>query len=259
MRFRSRARRLRRRSPLLRRLWRGIWRLLAVLVLVSVVIVGALRFVDPPVTAFMMQARLAAWADGETLTVQQRWVDGVCIADSLRLAVIAAEDQRFPAHSGFDVAQIVDALEQAGQGGRLRGASTLSQQTVKNLFLWPGQSWVRKGLEAGLTVLAEVVWPKARILELYLNVAEFGAGLYGAEAAARHYFGNAAADLTPAESALLAAVLPNPKLLRVDAPSDYVRARQRWILAQMQQVAGLPGVAGLIRQQRSGRCRSPVT
>lgn len=222
--------------------------------LLAGVTVVSLRFVDPPTTAFMLHARVDGWLNGGTPTLAHRWVDGACIADAMRLAVIASEDQRFAEHWGFDMTQIADALEQAEQGGRLRGASTLSQQTVKNLFLWPDQSWLRKGLEAGLTVLAEAAWPKPRILEIYLNVAELGPGVYGAEAAARQFFGKTAAELTAAESALLAAVLPNPTRLRVSAPSVYVRERQQWILGQMRQVAGLPGVAELVRQSGGERC-----
>ncbi len=175
------------------------------------------------------------------------------MADSLKLAVITSEDQKFPLHWGFDFDQIADALEDAELGSRLRGASTISQQTAKNLFLWPGQSWLRKGLEAAFTVLIEVTWPKRRILEVYLNVAELGSGIYGAEAAARHYFGRSAASLTAAESALLAAVLPNPAVLHVDAPSTYVRGRQRNILRQMPRTAALPGVRALLDSGR--RCR----
>jgi len=162
------------------------------------------------------------------------------------VAVLAAEDQKFPVHHGFDVAQIADALQTAGQGGPLRGASTLTQQTAKNLFLWGGQSWLRKGLEAALTTLLELLVPKRRILEIYLNVAELERGVYGVEAAARRCFGKPAARLDAAESALLAAVLPSPRRFSVGAPSDYVRERQRWILSQMPTVRQLPGVAGML-------------
>jgi monofunctional biosynthetic peptidoglycan transglycosylase len=230
----------------LRRLWHGVGHLTAGLLGVVVGTVVALRFVDPPVSAFMLHARATAWLGGGTLVIEHRWAKPGCLPDAMRLAVLAAEDQRFPAHWGFDVDQIADALQHAQQGGRLRGASTLSQQTAKNLFLWPAQSWLRKALEAPLTLLLEVVWPKARILEVYLNVAEFGPGIYGVDAAARRYFGKAAVELTSAESALLAAVLPNPQRLRVDGPSAYLRQRQHWILLQMGVVAGLPGIPELL-------------
>lgn len=214
--------------------------------MLAVAAVAALRVAEPPTTAFMAAARLDAWRAGEPLTIHQVWVTRACQADAVRLAVMAAEDQKFASHAGFDVDQIVDAVTQARHGGPLRGASTLSQQTVKNLFLWSGQSWLRKGLEAVLTVLVEALWPKQRILEVYLNVAEFGPGVYGVEAAARRYFGKPARELSAAESALLAAVLPNPRTLRVDAPSPYVRERQRWILRQMDTVRRLPGVPALL-------------
>lgn len=258
MRSRHRSRKPNKRRSPLRRIWTWLWRLTLLLVVVAVAAVTLLRFVDPPTTAFVLHARLTAWMTGDELAVDQRWIDDTCVADALRVAVIAAEDQKFPAHWGFDVTQIVDALEEAGEGGGLRGASTLTQQTMKNLFLWPGQNWFRKGLEAGLTVLAEAIWPKRRILEVYLNVAEFGPGIYGAEAAARRYFGKPAAGLTRSESALLAAVLPSPRRLHVDAPSTYLRERQRWILRQMSQVAGLPGVQPLVRQYSATRCSRAV-
>ncbi len=154
----------------------------------------------------------------------------------MALAVIAAEDQKFPEHWGFDVDAIETAL--GSEGERMRGASTLSQQTAKNLFLWDGRSWVRKGLEAGLTVGIETVWTKRRILTVYLNIAEFGQGTFGVEAAAQRYFHKPASRLTIAEAALLAAVLPNPIRFRADAPSGYVRQRQQWIMRQMRQLGG---------------------
>ena len=156
----------------------------------------------------------------------------------MKVAVIAAEDQRFLEHRGFDLASIRAALDERAQGGRVRGASTVSQQLAKNLFLWPGRSWLRKALEAGFTVLIESFWPKQRILEVYLNVVEFGPGVYGVGAAAEVYFRKAAAELTAEEAALLAAVLPNPQRLQVAAPSAYVRSRQRWILIQMRSLGG---------------------
>jgi monofunctional glycosyltransferase len=215
--------------------------------LLTLGMVLVLRTVNPPGSAFMAQAWLGGLARGEPLTIDQRWVSGACISPAIKLAVLAAEDQKFAVHRGFDFAQIADARKEAERGGRVRGASTLTQQTAKNLFLWSGQSWLRKGLEAGLTVLIETLWSKQRILEVYLNIAEFGPGIYGVEAAARRYFGKPAAALTEAESALLAAVLPNPRVLQVAAPSDYVRERQATILRQLRPVAGLPRVARLIR------------
>jgi len=159
------------------------------------------------------------------------------ISPWMALAVIAAEDQKFPEHWGFDVGAIQQVLDN-NSGERMRGASTLSQQTAKNLFLWDGRSWLRKGLEAGMTVGIETVWTKRRILTVYLNIAEFGPGIFGAEAAAQRYFHKPASRLTIAEAALLAAVLPNPIRFRADAPSGYVRQRQQWIMRQMRQLGG---------------------
>lgn len=174
-----------------------------------------------------------------TRSIQHRWVDWPQISPHVKVAVIASEDQKFPEHRGFDLESINDALEERERGRRVRGASTISQQVVKNLFLWPGQSWVRKGLEAYFTVLIETLWPKRRILEVYLNVAEFGTGVFGVGAASEVYFGKRAAQLSAPDAALLAAVLPNPKRLRVAAPSRYVRSRQEWILGQMRGIGGV--------------------
>ncbi|HSX63083.1 MAG TPA: monofunctional biosynthetic peptidoglycan transglycosylase, partial [Tahibacter sp.] len=160
------------------------------------------------------------------------------VSPALPIALVAAEDQKFPLHHGFDVEAIRDAIEDAEDGERLRGASTISQQTAKNLFLWNGRSFVRKGLEAYFTVLIELCWPKQRIIEVYLNVAEFGDGIYGAAAASDVFFHKTPGALTPRESALLAAVLPNPRRLRVDKPSAYVQRRSAWIERQARQLGG---------------------
>ncbi len=157
---------------------------------------------------------------------------------TIKLAVIAAEDQRFLDHGGFDFVEIEHALSQRSRGVSMRGASTITQQTAKNLFLWPGQSWLRKGLEAYFTMLIEVCWPKTRVLEVYLNVAEFGRGVFGVGAASEHYFRQPASQLNGSQSALLAAVLPNPIRYRIQAPSPYVRERQAWISQQMRALGG---------------------
>ena len=211
-----------------------LW-LLALVLVLSVGSVLLLRWVDPPTSAFMLR---------ESGSVQYRWVDGQQISPHIKVAVIAAEDQKFPEHSGFDFKSINDALEDRESGRRVRGASTLSQQVAKNLFLWPGQSWIRKGLEVYFTVLIETLWPKQRILEVYVNIAEFGRGVFGVGAAAEIYFKKPAARLNAADAALLAAVLPSPKRMKVASPSRYVRSRQQWIQGQMR---GLGGV-GLLRQ-----------
>ena len=217
---------------------RGRFRALAVraglaLLAVSAGPVLCARVVDPPTTAYILQCRLGALADGEWLSVERSWVDLGAIAPAAALAVVASEDQKFPTHRGFDLAAIEDALADHGRGRRLRGASTLSQQVAKNLFLWHGRSFVRKALEAWYTVWIELLWPKRRILEVYLNVAELGPGVFGVEAASRRYFGKPAAALDRVEAALLAAVLPNPIRYRADAPSPWVRKRTAQILGQM--------------------------
>ena len=165
--------------------------------------------------------------------LQHDWVSWEEIAPAAKLAVIAAEDQKFLEHFGFDLEAIEKALEYNRHNRRTRGASTLTQQVAKNLFLWPGRSWFRKGLEVGYTLLIETLWSKRRVLEVYLNIAEFGRGVYGVEAAAQRFFGKSAALLSAHEAALLAAVLPSPARLRVDAPSTYVQNRAAWIRGQM--------------------------
>jgi monofunctional biosynthetic peptidoglycan transglycosylase len=191
------------------------------------------RFVDPPTSAYIVQTRAAALLGGEALRVERDWADLAQVSPWAALAVVAAEDQKFPVHHGFDLEAIGDAIEEGGDGRRVRGASTISQQVAKNLFLWPGRSFVRKGLEAWLTAWIELLWPKRRILEVYLNVAELGPGVFGVEAASRRYFAKPAAALEPSEAALLAAVLPSPRRLRADAPSPYVLERAGRILRQM--------------------------
>ena len=158
--------------------------------------------------------------------------------------MVAAEDQLFFQHCGFDFRQIRAAIETRLEGGRLRGGSTISQQVAKNVFLWPGRSWIRKGLEAWFTVGIELCWTKERILEVYVNIAEMGEGIYGVEAAARHYFHKPASVLTREESALLAAILPAPRERSPLHPSEYVRQRQAWILRQMHNLGGVRYLEG---------------
>jgi monofunctional biosynthetic peptidoglycan transglycosylase len=194
----------------------------------------AMRWIDPPTSAFMVQRRIEGILNpSHRVSIRYEWTDWDRISKNTRLAMIAAEDQRFVEHDGFDFEAIEKAREQNRRRGRLRGASTISQQVAKNLFLWPGRSWFRKGLEAGYTVLIEALWPKRRVLEVYLNVAEFGDGVYGVGAASRRFFDKSPARLSRKESALLAAVLPNPKRFRVDKPSKYVQRRAWWIERQM--------------------------
>lgn len=209
------------------------------LVAACVLVVLLLRWVPVPLTSFMLQDRIAALrSGGKDHGFEHDWVAWDEISPNAAVAVVAAEDQKFSYHLGFDVESIDRAMKEAKRGRRLRGASTISQQVAKNLFLWPGQSWVRKGFEAWFTLLIEALWPKQRILEVYLNSAEFGRGVWGVEAASRRFFDKPARRLSRQEAALLAAVLPNPKRFRVEAPSGYVRQRQAWILGQMSALGG---------------------
>lgn len=208
--------------------------------MITTACVLTMRWVDPWTSAFIMRDRFLAWKnDDKAYVYRHQWVALARIAPPMRLAVIASEDQKFPAHWGFDFVQIGDALNDREHGRSTRGASTLSQQVAKNLFLWPGQSWFRKGIEAYFTVLIETMWPKKRILEVYLNSAEFGRGVYGVEAAGQTYFRKSAAQLNTYDAALLAAVLPNPSRLKAGAPSFYVRSRQNWIVGQMRGLGGV--------------------
>jgi len=196
-------------------------------------------FVPVPFSAVMIERQLGAWLQGNFhYMAHSDWVGRDEISPWMALAVIASEDQKFPDHWGFDVDAIQSVLDNNDENAHLRGASTLSQQTAKNVFLWDGRSWVRKGLEAGLTVGIETVWSKRRILTVYLNVAEFGEGVFGAEEAAQRYFHKPASRLTMSEAALLAAVLPNPIRFKVTAPSRYIYQRQQWIMRQMRQLGG---------------------
>lgn len=215
--------------------------------LLSILLVLVLRFVDPWSSSVMLRERVASWFDGDSrpFVLRQQWRDYDAISQQLALAVVASEDQRFPEHWGFDFKQIQKALDQAQNGGRSRGASTISQQVAKNLFLWNGRSWVRKGAEAWFTLLIETLWSKQRILEVYLNIAEMGPGIYGAEAAARAFFGKPAVGLSRAEAARIAAVLPNPKRLSAARPGPYVLRRQAEIQRQM---AALGGTTWLRRE-----------
>ena len=231
--------------PPLRTALRRLSRALAILVVswlaLSWLTVLVLRFVPPWTSAVMMERRVDAWLHGERdFRLRQHWVPWRQVSPYVPLAMVAGEDQKFPFHHGFDLDSIQDALDDADEGKRLRGASTISQQTAKNLFLWNGRSFVRKGLEAYFTVLIELSWPKRRILEVYMNIAELGDGIYGVGAASEAYFHVPPARLGPAQAARLAAVLPSPRRLHADRPSAYVLRRAQWIERQMQQLGG-PG------------------
>jgi monofunctional biosynthetic peptidoglycan transglycosylase len=226
------------KSPL-GRIARAVLSILLLLAALSVGSVAVFRWIDPSYSAFMAEAQIAAWTSRDPAYVfRHSWVDLNRISPNLPLAVVASEDQKFPEHWGFDVESIEKAYALNLHSHRVRGASTISQQVAKNLFLWSGRSYFRKGLEAYFTLLIEGLWPKRRILEMYLNIAEFGYGTYGAEAAAQRFFHKSAARLSRSDAAVLAAVLPNPVRLSAAAPSRYVQQRRDWILRQMQALGG---------------------
>jgi monofunctional biosynthetic peptidoglycan transglycosylase len=233
-----------RRRGFARRLIRGLLFTLLAWAAVTIGTVVSLRWIDPPITMFMLADRLQHLGDDD-YTFRHEWRDWDAISKHAALAVVAAEDQQFPFHRGFDFKQIDKALDDRRNGRRVRGASTISQQVARNLFLWRGQSWFRKGLEAGLTVLIELCWSKQRILEVYLNVAEFGRGTYGVQAASERFFRKDASRLSRREAALLAAVLPAPTRFKVQAPSAYVQRRQAWIERQMAALGGTAYLAKL--------------
>lgn len=205
---------------------------------VSAALVLVLRWVPPPGSALMIERKVQSWIDGEPIDLQRSWRPWKQLPDSLKIAVIAGEDQKFAEHWGFDLDAIQKAMAHNERGGSLRGASTLSQQVAKNLFLWSGRSWLRKGFEAWFTGLIELLWPKQRILEVYLNSVEWGDGVFGAEAAARHHFGKGAPYLSTYEASQLAAVLPNPRRWNAARPNAYVSRRAGWIRQQARQLGG---------------------
>jgi monofunctional biosynthetic peptidoglycan transglycosylase len=227
------------KGSMLARPLRLLARLVALLLLLSIVAVAALRWLDPPGSAFMIQHGIAArLSDSAAAWPRHEWVDWEAISPALKLAVMAAEDQRFPDHRGFDLIEVRAAWQRFRQGGALRGASTITQQTAKNLFLWGGRDYARKLLEAWFSLLLETLLSKERILELYLNIAQFGPDTFGVGASSWRYFDRPAIAIDPAQAALMAAVLPNPRIYRLDDPSRQVRRRASWIRQQMRQLGG---------------------
>lgn len=223
------------KASTLSRTLRWLALLAAALLALVLLVILLFRFVNPPVSAFMLGYQ---WGDHRQ-PLSHEWVPMSDISPWMPLAVVASEDQRFPEHWGVDFKAIGQALSEYRAGEGLRGASTITQQTVKNLFLWNDRSFVRKAIEAGLALTLDLLWPKERILEVYLNIVEFGPGIYGVEAASQAYFGVPARQLSAWQSARLAAVLPNPRVLSVTQPSDYVQDRVVWIREQMAQLSGL--------------------
>ena len=214
------------------------------LILLSVSVLS-LRWIDPPFTSFTLREDWAS-LDAERYNLRDWWIPAESIQDHLKWAVIASEDQLFRSHRGFDTESIRQVMEESAEGGRVRGASTITQQLAKNLYLWPKQSYIRKGIEAFITIQIELFLPKERILEIYLNVVEFGPGVFGAGKAIHDYFGIEPDQLTPRLSAQMAVVLPNPKRLSLAAPGPYATERRDWVLRQMTQLSGIQFVSHLV-------------
>ncbi|KKL03289.1 monofunctional biosynthetic peptidoglycan transglycosylase [Rheinheimera mesophila] len=220
------------------RWFRKLLSLIKYLTILSLSLVLLFAFVPVPLTGVMIERHIQAWWNhNSSYQLRHNWVPFEQISGAMKQAVVAAEDQKFPDHFGFDTEAIEKALVYNSKGRKVRGASTISQQTAKNVFLWTGRSWFRKGLELVFTGLIELAWGKERILEVYLNSVEFGPGIFGVEAAAQKFFKRPASQLNRHQAALLAAVLPNPLRFKVQDPSPYVYKRQQWILKQMRQLA----------------------
>ena len=229
-------------SPSLRKLVQKIRNLVLILFLLQLAYIIALKWIDPPVTL----TQLGSFFQGYGLS--RDYVSKENVSPYARLAVMASEDQLFPEHNGFDLKSIKKALENnKKRPKRVRGASTISQQVAKNVFLWQGHSWVRKGFEVYFTFMIEWIWGKERILEMYLNVAEMGQGIFGIEAASRHYYKKSAKKLTRTEAAQIAAILPNPKKYLIKPLSNYVQRRANWIQRQMDNLETDPEVVVLLK------------
>lgn len=222
------------------RAWRWTWRTFSLLFVLQLIYILLLRWVDPPITT----TQISRWWNGEGFS--RDYVDWDDISVPMKLAVISSEDQLFPFHNGFDWGSIGKAAERNKSSRRVRGASTISQQVAKNVFLWQGRSYFRKALEVYFTFMIEAAWGKQRILEIYLNVAETGKGMFGVEAAARTYFRKSASKLNQTEAAMIAASLPNPRKYTVKPLSKYVASHYGHVVTQMNNLIGVPEVASLV-------------
>ncbi len=222
-------------------LWKYLKRIVLIFFASTIGVTFLYRFVNPPVTYLMVQRVFEQWRAGKKAKLSKTWKDLDEINKSLPTAVVASEDQLFLSHWGFDFKSIEKAYEnnQNEKKKTMRGGSTISQQVAKNVFLWPGRSWIRKGLETYFTILIELLWNKERIMEVYLNVTEMGDGIYGAEAAAKSYFKRSAGKLSRNQSALIAAILPNPLKYSATRPTAYIKKRQQWILRNMAYIGEL--------------------
>lgn len=219
-------------------------KLLLVFFLFSLLQVLSLKWIDPLTSSVMLQREFKLFSSDEK-PISYKWYDYDDISKEIVIAVVASEDQNFPTHFGFDLEQIGKAIKEKNKRGSLRGASTITQQVAKNLFLWEGKSFIRKGFEAYYTILIEVFWSKRRIMEIYINIAEMGDNIFGVGIVSKIYFKKIPTKLTKEESTLIAAVLPNPKRFSVANPSAYVRKRQAWILEQMRLLGGVSYIKNL--------------
>lgn len=218
---------------IIRKILTFIWRLILGFVILSVVSVIIFRWVPVPITPLMVIRCVEQKMDGKDMKMKHDWVPFEEISPKLQLAVVCSEDQNYLKHFGFDWGAIEKAMKENEEGKRVRGASTITQQTAKNVFLWPGRSYVRKAFEVWFTVLVEIFWSKERIMEVYLNSIEMGDGVYGAEAASQYWYKKKAIKLTKDEAAGIAAVLPNPRKYRANPPTNYIIKRKTWIKQQM--------------------------
>ncbi len=227
------------RSPILKKITNITTKVFLYFLMVSIIWVIAYRFINPPITVLMVLRNMERKANGKPFKTDKKWVNFDDMSNNMKRAAVSAEDQLFLKHIGFDVKAIEKAFSSNAKGKKVKGGSTISQQTAKNVFLWPGRSWIRKGFEAYFTLLVEMCWSKERILEVYLNVIEMGDGIYGAEAAAQEYYGKSATSLTQNQAALIAACFPNPLRWTPRNATPYIRHRQYLILRNMKRLGPL--------------------
>ena len=226
-------------NTLLRRIGLMVGKVLLWFLAISTLWVLAYRFINPPITLLMIQRSVEGKSNDNNKKVKRKWVKFEDISDNMKRAAVAAEDQLFLQHIGFDMKAIEKAFENNSKGKKIKGGSTISQQTAKNVFLWPGRSYVRKAFEAYFTLLIEILWSKERILEVYLNVIEMGDGIYGAEAAAQTYYGKSCTNLKRGEAALIVACFPNPRRWTPKKPTAYILKRQYLIMRNMKRLGPL--------------------
>ena len=223
-------------KKILRKILGFMLKLILLILIITMAWVTLYKYVNPPITPLML-IRFFDEESGQRL-IKTDWKSYDYISNYMKMAVIASEDQTFPFNDGFDFHAIEEAIDERLEGHRLRGASTISQQTAKNVFLWPSRSWIRKGIEAYFTVLIEKIWGKKRILEVYLNVIETGNGIYGVNEAGEVYFGRSAKDLDEVDAALIAAVLPDQRVMSPAKPSEDVLRKEKWIREQIRNLGG---------------------